>query len=115
MQAEQMKQRIDRIEECADDAKRAVQSGSVPQELKDCVMSLHQQASQAKQQMGSQAQMGQDAMRGTVMQMEQMADRAMQACRNAGNVDPQVQQAVQRAHDEVSGLKKDVQMEAQAH
>ena len=40
------------------------------------------------------------------------ADRAMQACRNAGNsVDPQLQQAVQRAHGEISSLKKQMQMQ----
>lgn len=112
MQAEQMKQRLDRIEECADEARRAVQTGSVPQELRQCVDTLHQQARQAQQQVGSQQQMGQQGLRDTVMQMEQTGDRAMQACRSAGNsVDPQTQQAVQRAHDEISNLKKQVQMQ----
>jgi hypothetical protein len=35
----------------------------------------------------------------------------MQACRNAGSsVDQRTQQAVQKAHDEISSLKKEVQM-----
>ena len=44
------------------------------------------------------------------MQLEQAGDRAMKACRSAGNVDPGVQQAVQRAHEEASNLKKQIQM-----
>ena len=44
------------------------------------------------------------------MQLEQAGDRALQACRKAGNVDQRVQQAVQRAHDEASSLKKQMQM-----
>ena len=44
------------------------------------------------------------------MQLEQAGDRAMKALRNSGNVDPRVQQAVQRAHDEASDLKKQLQM-----
>lgn len=113
MQADQLKQRIDRIEECADEAKRAVQAGSVPSELRECVNSLHAQAHQAQQQVdGGQQQQGQDALKQQVMQMEQTGDRAVQACRQAGNgVDPQTQQAVQRVHDEISNLKHEMQMQ----
>jgi molecular chaperone GrpE (heat shock protein) len=111
MQADQLKERINRVEECADQARQAVQAGSVPQELMQTVDSLHQQARQAKQDAGSQQQMGQDGLKQAVMQMEQTGDRAMQACRSAGNqVDPQTQQAVQRVHDEISSLKKQIQM-----
>lgn len=113
MQGEQLKQSIQRIEECADQAKRAVEQGSAPSELRQCVNTLHEQARQAQQQAQSQGQQqaGQDGLRNAVMQMEQTGDRAMQACRDAGeSVDPQTQQAVKRAHDEISGLKKQIQM-----
>lgn len=113
MQMEQMKQNINRIEECVDEAKRAVQSGSVPDEVRQCVEQMHQQARQAKQSANSsdQQQAGQDALRQQVMQLEQTGDRAMQACRTAGNsIDQQTQQAIKRAHDEISSLKKQVQM-----
>ena len=106
MDTQDIKQCIDRVEQCADDAKRAMQSGSAPQDLKQCIQDLHQQASRAKHD-GS----GDEAtLRQTVMQLEQTADRAMQACRQAGgSVDPQTQQAVQRAHDELSRAKKQLQ------
>ena len=111
MQASEMKQRIDRVEQCADEAERAVQAGSVSGELRQSVDAMHQQARQAQQACSSQQQQGdQSELRQVVMQLEQAGDRAMQACRNAGNVDPQIQQAVQRAHDEASSLKKELQM-----
>lgn len=115
MQTHDMKQRVDRIEQCTDDAKRALQqSASAPAELKQCVEQMHQQAhdvQQACSSTGGQAQLGQDALRQRIEQLEQTGDQAMQACRRAGNVDPQLQQAVQRAHDEISSLKKQVQMQ----
>lgn len=111
MQASEMKQRIDRVEQCADEAERAIQAGSVSGELRQSVDAMHQQARQAQQACNSQQQQGdQSQLRQVVMQLEQAGDRAMQACRNAGNVDPQIQQAVQRAHDEASSLKKELQM-----
>ena len=96
MQADQLKQRIHRVEECVDDAKNAIQQGQVPDELRQCVETLHRQARQAEAQAGQGQQMGQqqDQLRQAVLQMEQTADRAMEACRKAGNsVDPQTQQA----------------------
>lgn len=111
MQAEQLKERINKIEQCADEAKQAVQQGSVPPDLRQCVDTLHRQAQQALQACNSQQQMGQDGVKQAVAQLEQSGDKAVQACRSAGgNVDQKTQQAVQRAHDEISGLKKQLQM-----
>jgi uncharacterized protein Yka (UPF0111/DUF47 family) len=112
MQMNEIKQRVDRVEQCADDAERAVQSGSVPSDLKQCIDQMHQQARQVQQacSTGAQQQADQGQLRDMVMQLEQTGDRAMEACRKAGNVDPQVQQAVQRAHQEASSLKKQMQM-----
>lgn len=108
MQDQDLKQRIDRLEQCADDAKRACQSANqAPQELKDAVMQLHEQASAAKK-----SSAGQDSLKQDLIQLESTADRAMQACRSAGNVDPQLQQAVQKAHAEASSLKKELMQEA---
>ena len=113
MQDDQLKQRIARVEESADEAKRALQAaGQVPQDLKDAVMKLHEQASAAKHATQGQQSASQDSLRNDVMQLEQSADRAMQACRSAGNVDPQLQQAVERAHSEASSLKKDMMQAA---
>lgn len=106
MNQQELQQGVNRIEQCADDAKRAVTANaSTPSDLRMAVDSFHQQASQAKHQ-----QMDENALRQCVMQLEQMADRAMEACRRGGNqVDQQTQQAVQRAHAEASQLKKQVE------
>ena len=111
MQANQLKQSIDSIEQCADQAKRAC--GSAPGDLKQSVEQLHQQARQVQQAAGSgssQQQGDSSQLREPVMQLEAAADRAMQACRSAGNVDPQLKDAIQRAHQQASQLKKQVQM-----
>jgi hypothetical protein len=111
MQMSEVKQRIDQVEQCADEAERAMQAGSIPGDLRQCVDAMHQQARQAQQACSSQQQQGdQGGLRDIVTQLEQSGDRAMQACRNAGNVDPRLQQAVQRAHDAASSLKKQLQM-----
>jgi hypothetical protein len=108
MDSHDMKQSIDRIEECADEVKKCVQSGAVPQDLRQAIDQFHQQASQAKQRMDGST--GEGEMRNAIMQMEQSADRMKAACASAGsNLDPKLQQAVQRAHDEASRLKKQVQ------
>jgi hypothetical protein len=111
MQMNEIKQGIDRVEQCADEAERAMQSGSVPADLRQSVDAMHQQARHAQQLCGSQQQQGAETeVRSAVMQLEQAGDRAMQACRQAGSVDTKLQQAVQRAHSEASNLKKQVQM-----
>ena len=113
MQAEHFKERISRIEECLDEAKDAVRQSQASPELRQSVETLHQQARQLKQQVqaaGSQKQMGQQDQQQQISQLEQSGDRAVQACRSAGNLDSKTQQAIQRAHDEISNLKKQIQM-----
>jgi methyl-accepting chemotaxis protein len=107
-----LKQRIDKVEECADEANEALMAGSAPEPLRESVQQLHQQARQAKQMCasGGNEQQMQGQVRDAVLQLEQTADRAMQACRQGGNVSPQLQQAVQKVHAEASSLKKQVQM-----
>jgi hypothetical protein len=111
MQAEQLKERIARVEQCADDARKACRNASsLPADVKDSIARLHEQASAAKHASPGASE---DSLRQDVMQIEASADRAMQACRSAGSsIDPQTQQAVQRAHAEVSSLKKELMQEA---
>ena len=105
MNSQELKQCIDRVEECADEAKQAVQSGSASSDLRQVIDALHQQARQAKHSGAAD----ESTLRHTVLQLEQTADRAKQAVQNAGQVDPKTQQAVLRAHDELSRLKKQLQ------
>lgn len=109
MQMNEVKQRIDRVEQCADDAEQAMRGGQVSGDLRQSVDQMHAQARQAQQ--AAQAQQGDASrLREPVMQLEQATDRAMDACRKASNVDPKLQQAIQQAHQEASSLKKEIQM-----
>jgi len=113
MQSEELKQRIARVEECADQARQACQKGTVTADLRQCIDDLHQKARAAKHATQGQESASEDSLRKDVVQLEETADRAMQACRNAGSsVDAQTQQAVQQAHAEISGLKKDLMQAA---
>lgn len=113
MQSEELKQRIARAEECADQAKQACQNGTVTADLRQCIDDLHQKARAMKHATQGQDAPSEDGLRKDVVQLEETADRAMQACRNAGSsVDGQTQQAVQAAHAEISRLKKDLMQAA---
>ena len=110
MQSEQLKQRIARVEQSADEARSACQKASfVPEDLKQAVLTLHEQASAAKHATQGQESASEDSLRKDVMQLEQTADRAMQACRMARDkMDPQLQQAIENAHREASALKHEM-------
>ena len=110
MQMEQMRESAERIEQCADDALQAVQrAGSgTPNELRDTVKQMHQQARALRDEARQATDEQQIA--GQVETLEQTGDRAKQACRMAGSgIDPQLQSAVMRAHDEISSFKKQMQ------
>jgi uncharacterized protein Yka (UPF0111/DUF47 family) len=110
MEMNQVRETAERIEQCADDAMQAVQraAGGAPDELRDCVKQMHQQARELRdvaRQAGDQQQIA-----GRVVSLEQAGDRAKAACRTAGSsIDPQLQSAVVRAHDEISQFKKQMQ------
>jgi len=109
MQGEQLKQRIDRIEQSADDAKNALKGASLSSDLRQAVLALHQKASGLKHACEGQESASADSVRKDVLEVEEAADKALKACRSAGaGVDAQLQQAVQRAHAEASSLKKDL-------
>jgi hypothetical protein len=105
MQMNQVQDSVNRIEQCVDDAVSAVQDAGAPDDLRQCVDEMHRQSRQARDlagQAGDQAQMV-----ACIDDLEQMGDRAMKSCRSSGSaVDPQVQTAVKRAHDEISSLKQ---------
>ena len=110
MQMDQMRQTTERIEQCADEALQAVQraQSGTPDELRDCVKQMHQQARELRD-VARQAN-DEQQIAGQVETLEQTGDRAKQACRSAGSsIDPQLQSAVMRAHDEISSFKKQME------
>jgi ABC-type transporter Mla subunit MlaD len=106
MQMNQVQQRITQIEQSADDALAATRTANAPNDLRQCVDEMHRKARQARD-LCAQRSADEGQVVRTVDDLEQLGDRAMKACRQAGSsVDPKVQSAVQRAHDEISSLKK---------
>ena len=106
MDTQAIQQAIDAIESAADQAMECLKSGQVSADLQARVKDLHQQA-RTKRSIDDPAQLKQ-----AVMDIEQAADRAIDACRQAGSVDAKLQQAIQDAHAKASGLKR--QLEGQA-
>ena len=104
MQMNQVQQRMSQIEQCTDSALSATRAANAPDDLRQCVDELHRKARAARDQCSQSADESQLVR--TVDDLEQVGDRAMKACRGAGSIDPQVQSAVKRAHDEISSLKK---------
>ena len=108
MQMTQVQQSINQIEECADQAMAALREGDgAPDELRRCVSEMHRQARQARD-LAREASDEQEVI-GSIDQLEETGDRAMQACREAGSgVAPQLQTAVKRTHDEIARLKDEL-------
>jgi hypothetical protein len=105
MQTQAIQQAIDSIESAADKAVAGLKKGQVSAELEQSVQQLHQQA-RSKRSLDDPAQLQQ-----AVMEIEQTADRAVAACRQAGQVDPSLQQAIQDAHQQASKLKRELQVQ----
>jgi methyl-accepting chemotaxis protein len=103
MQTSEIQQRFQQIEQTIHQAAQACQAaGNVPTDLKSCVQELDQKSGQARQTMQSQDE---NQLRQCVDDLEQIGDRAKDACERAGNVDTTVKNAVMQAHRELSDLK----------
>lgn len=106
MQSTHVQSSLDRIEQCTDEAVDAMRNAgtNAPDELRQSVSEMHRQAREVR----NLARRGQpEDLDSRIDTLEQTGDRAKEACRNAGsNVDPQLQSAVTRAHDEIANLKK---------
>lgn len=105
MQTQAIQQAIDAIESAADKAVEGLKKGEVSADLQQSVHQLHQQA-RTKRSLDDPIQLQQ-----AVMDIEQTADRAVAACRQAGQVDAGLQQAITDAHAQASKLKRELQVQ----
>lgn len=103
MDTQAIQQAIDSIEQSTDKAVAALRNGQADGQLQQIVQDLHQQA-RSKRSLTDKQQLTQAA-----MDIEQAADRAVAACRQAGQVEPSLQQAVQDIHQKASQLKHQLQ------
>jgi len=106
MQMTEVKDSLDRIEQCTDQAQAAMrQAKQTPDELRRCVDQMHAQAREVRDMAQRSTDQGQ--LTSSIDQLEQTGDQAKQACRRGGaSVDAQLQSAVMQAHDQISNLKK---------
>jgi gluconate kinase len=104
MQPNEIRQRFNEVENTIHHAAECCQSAKgVPMDLKDRVQQLDQKATQARQTI--QQSQDQNQIVQCVDDLEQMGDRARDACEQAGNVDGELKTAVMQAHQELSNLK----------
>lgn len=103
METQAIQQAIDAIEQVTDKAVEQLKKGQADAALTSAVQDLHQQA-RTKRALTEPKALAQAA-----LDIEQAADKAMAACRAAGQVEPALQQAVQDAHQKASQLKHQVQ------
>jgi hypothetical protein len=103
MQMNEMRQQLQHIGQTIHQAASACShTTGVPMDLKDCVQQMDQRSHQMEQKLQSADQ---NWMMQCVEDLEQMGDRAKEACEKSGAVAPDLRQAVMQAHDELSRLK----------
>jgi ABC-type transporter Mla subunit MlaD len=105
MQASQVKEQFPRIQRSIDQAAQLCQTtNQVPEDLRNCIAQLDQEGSQANEMLAQET--NDNKIIECVDRLEKLGDRALQACKQAGNtVDEDVQSAVKQAHDEIADLK----------
>lgn len=108
MQARQLQQSISRIEQSIDDAALACHASAIPPEaLRSCISELDRRSDEVE----AAVERGEDeeGIRAKVEALEALGDRALRACREGGVIDPQLRDAVQHVHDEISTLMQQLQ------
>lgn len=105
MQLDYAKRQLPNIDKHARNAAQLCHdSRGVPDDLVSCIDELEREAGQVAA-MANDEQMEPKTLIERVDHMEELGDRAMQACRQASPVDEQVQQAVETVHGAISELK----------
>jgi hypothetical protein len=103
MQANELQQRFSHVESMIHEAaQRCESTQSVPMELKNCMQQLDQRMDQARGMMKSQDE---QQIVQCVDDLEQLGDRAKDACESAPMVDSELRDVVMQAHRELSDLK----------
>ena len=105
MRTNEIQQRFNHAEDCIHQASEICRrKDSVPVDLKDSIQQLDQRATQAHEMMARTQD--QNQMMQCIDDLEQLGDRAKDACERAGNVDGELRNAVMQAHRELSDLKR---------
>jgi uncharacterized coiled-coil DUF342 family protein len=106
MRANELQQRFSQVEQSIHHAAECCRSATnVPMDLKDSIQQLDQRTSQARNLMQSQDE---SRVQQCIDELEQLGDRAKDACEHSGNVDGELRDAVMQAHRELSSLKHQI-------
>lgn len=105
MQPRHVKEEFPRIEQTIENAAQICQlTSGVPDGLRDCLSELDAESDRTKAML-MEEENGNRIVQ-AIDRLEKLGDRAMQACREAGNtVDERLQKAVSDAHGALSDLK----------
>ena len=104
MQSNEIQQRFSKIEQAIHQAARACEHASgVPMDVKDSIQQLEHKTQQARTVM--QQADDENTVRQCVDDLEQLGDRARDACQQAGKVDEELNNVVMQVHRELSDLK----------
>ena len=107
MQSSEIQQRFSKIEQTIHQASQACEHATgVPMDVKDSIQQLEHKSQQARTVM--QKADDEDSVRQCIDDLEQLGDRAKDACQQAGKVDDQLSSAVMQAHRELSDLKHEL-------
>src|SRR5690349_21148569 len=98
MQPSQVKEYFPSVKRSIDNAAQLCQiTSEVPDNVRDRLSELDRESNQAEQ-IFEQEDNGNRIVQ-CIDRLEKLGSRALQACRQAGHIDEQVQSAVQQAHD----------------
>lgn len=104
MQTNLVKEQLPQIDKHVRNAAQLCQSSdNVPDELRSCIGELERETGEAASMVSEEQ--NEQRLLDCVDHLEELGDRALQACRQASNVDEQVQQAVQTVHGALADLK----------
>lgn len=103
MRANEIQQRFSQVENTVHHAAECCQSiTSLPMDLKDSIQQLDQRMMQARNTIQSQDE---NQIRQCIDDLEELGDRAKDACEHSPNLDGELRSTVMQAHRELSDLK----------
>lgn len=105
MQMNEIQRRLDHIGQTVHDVSQACQNATLlPMELKDCIQQLDEKSEQIKRM--AQKTQDEQGIKQYIDDLEQLGDKAKDACERADRVEDEIRQGVMQAHQELSDLKR---------
>ncbi|GAB3553005.1 hypothetical protein GCM10027343_39260 [Noviherbaspirillum agri] len=104
MQASSVKEHFPHVKQCIDNAAQLCQiTRDIPDDLRNSLSQLGRESDEAGQLL--EQEKNEENIRRCVDRMEKLGDHSMQACKQSGKIDWEVESAVREAHDAIADLK----------